>query len=128
MSGRAGTLIPFLAYRVVIRRIVYTTNMVESVDYQMRKATKSLEHFSHDAHYSNCYGSSARSSNHTGSRCWDLHPMRGESPQHLANTPNILSILKHYPSNSNFRNRNYTVNQTSSADPVALEGQHKFQL
>ena len=29
---------PFLAYPAIIRKIVYTTNMVESVNYQMRKA------------------------------------------------------------------------------------------
>jgi putative transposase len=37
--------IPFLAYPAVIRRIVYTTNMVESVNYQMRKASKTRGHF-----------------------------------------------------------------------------------
>jgi putative transposase len=40
--------IPFLAYPAVIRRIVYTTNMVESVNYQMRKASKTRGHFPDD--------------------------------------------------------------------------------
>ena len=40
--------IPFLAYPAVIRKIVYTTNMVESVNYQMRKATKTRGHFPDD--------------------------------------------------------------------------------
>jgi putative transposase len=40
--------IPFLAYPAVIRKIVYTTNMVESVNYQMRKASKTRGHFPDD--------------------------------------------------------------------------------
>lgn len=39
---------PFLAYPAVIRKIVYTTNMVESVNYQMRKASKTRGHFPDD--------------------------------------------------------------------------------
>jgi putative transposase len=40
--------IPFLTYPAVIRKIVYTTNMVESVNYQMRKASKTRGHFPDD--------------------------------------------------------------------------------
>ena len=40
--------IPFLAYPATIRRIVYTTNMIESVNYQLRKATKTRGHFPDD--------------------------------------------------------------------------------
>jgi putative transposase len=40
--------IPFLAYPAVIRKIVYTTNMVESVNYQLRKASKTRGHFPDD--------------------------------------------------------------------------------
>jgi len=40
--------IPFLAYPAVIRKIVYTTNMVESVNFQMRKASKTRGHFPDD--------------------------------------------------------------------------------
>jgi transposase-like protein len=40
--------IPFLAYPAIIRKIVYTTNMVESVNYQMRKASKTRGHFPDD--------------------------------------------------------------------------------
>ena len=39
---------PFLAYPAVIRKIVYTTNLVESVNYQMRKASKTRGHFPDD--------------------------------------------------------------------------------
>ncbi|MGH3430070.1 MAG: IS256 family transposase [Mycobacteriales bacterium] len=40
--------IPFLAFPAVIRKIVYTTNMVESVNYQMRKASRTRGHFPDD--------------------------------------------------------------------------------
>lgn len=40
--------IPFLAYPAIIRKIVYTTNMVESVNYQLRKASKTRGHFPDD--------------------------------------------------------------------------------
>ncbi|MDQ3885680.1 MAG: transposase [Actinomycetota bacterium] len=37
--------IPFLDYPPELRRIVYTTNMVESVNFQLRKITKNRGHF-----------------------------------------------------------------------------------
>jgi len=40
--------IPFLAWSPIIRKIVYTTNMIESVNYQMRKASKTRGHFPND--------------------------------------------------------------------------------
>jgi putative transposase len=40
--------VPFLAYPPVIRKIVYTTNLVESINYQMRKASKTRGHFPDD--------------------------------------------------------------------------------
>jgi putative transposase len=40
--------IPFLAYPPILRKIVYTTNLVESVNYQMRKASKTRGHFPDD--------------------------------------------------------------------------------
>jgi transposase-like protein len=39
---------PFLEYPPIIRKIVYTTNMIESVNYQMRKASKTRGHFPND--------------------------------------------------------------------------------
>ena len=36
---------PFLAYPPEIRRVVYTTNMIESINYQLRKVTKTRGHF-----------------------------------------------------------------------------------
>ncbi len=39
---------PFLAYPPIIRKIIYTTNMIESVNFQMRKASKTRGHFPDD--------------------------------------------------------------------------------
>jgi putative transposase len=36
---------PFLAYPAIVRKVIYTTNMIESVNYQMRKASKTRGHF-----------------------------------------------------------------------------------
>jgi putative transposase len=36
--------IPFLDYPVELRRIVYTTNAIESINYQLRKITKARGH------------------------------------------------------------------------------------
>lgn len=40
-------LTPFLAYPADLRRIVYTTNMIESVNYQLRKVSRNRGHFPH---------------------------------------------------------------------------------
>jgi putative transposase len=40
--------IPFLAFPAEIRRIIYTTNAIESLNYQLRKATKTRGHFPTD--------------------------------------------------------------------------------
>jgi putative transposase len=40
--------VPFLAYPAIIRKIIYTTNMIESVNYQLRKVTKTRGHFPDD--------------------------------------------------------------------------------
>ena len=36
---------PFLAFPPMLRRIVYTTNAIESLNYQLRKITKNRGHF-----------------------------------------------------------------------------------
>lgn len=36
---------PFLDYPPEIRKVVYTTNMIESINYQLRKVTKNRGHF-----------------------------------------------------------------------------------
>ena len=46
--GAWERFIPFLAYPAVLRKVIYTTNMIESVNYQMRKASKTRGHFPDD--------------------------------------------------------------------------------
>jgi putative transposase len=41
--------VPFLAFPVEIRRIIYTTNAIESLNYQLRKVTKARGSFPSDA-------------------------------------------------------------------------------
>ncbi|WP_206426162.1 IS256 family transposase [Nakamurella antarctica] len=40
--------IPFLAFPPMLRRVVYTTNAIESLNYQLRKVTKNRGHFPSD--------------------------------------------------------------------------------
>jgi transposase-like protein len=40
---------PFLAFPPGLRKIVYTTNLIESVNYQLRKVSKNRGHFPNDA-------------------------------------------------------------------------------
>ncbi len=40
--------IPFLAFDTDIRKIIYTTNLIESINYQLRKITKTRGHFPTD--------------------------------------------------------------------------------
>jgi putative transposase len=40
--------IPFLRFPVEIRKIIYTTNLIESINYQLRKVTKNRGHFPND--------------------------------------------------------------------------------
>jgi putative transposase len=37
--------IPFLEFHPAIRKVIYTTNMIESMNYQLRKITKTRGHF-----------------------------------------------------------------------------------
>ena len=39
---------PFLGYPPEIRKVIYTTNMIESINYQLRKVTKNRGHFPTD--------------------------------------------------------------------------------
>lgn len=41
--------IPFLAFPPALRKVVYTTNAIESLNYQLRKVTKNRGHFPNDA-------------------------------------------------------------------------------
>ena len=40
--------IPFLDFPVPIRKIIYTTNLIESINFQLRKVTKNRGHFPND--------------------------------------------------------------------------------
>lgn len=40
--------IPFLAFPPALRRVIYTTNAIESLNYQLRKVTKNRGHFPND--------------------------------------------------------------------------------
>ena len=40
---------PFLAFPPEVRRVIYTTNSIESLNYQLRKVTKNRGHFPNDA-------------------------------------------------------------------------------
>jgi putative transposase len=40
--------IPFLAFPPEIRKVIYTTNQIESINYQLRKVTKNRGHFPND--------------------------------------------------------------------------------
>jgi putative transposase len=41
--------IPFLGFPPALRRVIYTTNSIESLNYQLRKVTKNRGHFPNDA-------------------------------------------------------------------------------
>lgn len=41
--------IPFLAFPPELRRVIYTTNSIESLNYQLRKVTRNRGHFRNDA-------------------------------------------------------------------------------
>ncbi|MFB9960954.1 transposase, partial [Agromyces bracchium] len=40
---------PFLAFPPEVRRVIYTTNAIESLNYQLRKVTRNRGHFPNDA-------------------------------------------------------------------------------
>ena len=48
MGTRWEEFIPFLAFDREIRRVIYTTNAIESLNYQLRKITKNRGHFPSD--------------------------------------------------------------------------------
>ena len=41
--------VPFVAFPVEVRKIIYTTNAIESLNYQLRKVTKARGSFPNDA-------------------------------------------------------------------------------
>jgi putative transposase len=47
-SCRTERFIPFLAFPPELRKIIYTTNSIESLNYQLRKIIKNRGHFPND--------------------------------------------------------------------------------
>jgi hypothetical protein len=43
-----GAFTPFLAFPPMLRRVIYTTNSIESLNYQLRKIIKNRGHFPND--------------------------------------------------------------------------------
>ena len=41
-------MIPFFAFQPEVRKVIYTTNMIESINYQLRKIAKTRGHFPTD--------------------------------------------------------------------------------
>ncbi len=41
-------VIPFFAFAPEVRKVIYTTNMIESINYQLRKISKTRGHFPND--------------------------------------------------------------------------------
>ena len=41
-------MIPFFAFSPEVRKVIYTTNMIESINYQLRKISKTRGHFPTD--------------------------------------------------------------------------------
>jgi putative transposase len=47
-SCRTERFIPFLEFPPAVRKIIYTTNSIESLNYQLRKIIKNRGHFPND--------------------------------------------------------------------------------
>jgi transposase-like protein len=85
--------VPFLDYPPLLRKVIYTTNMIESVNYQLRKASKTRGHFPDDASVLKLMRLIAR----------DIATTRGgvagTGTQHWKEVLNILEI--HFPNRLN---------------------------
>lgn len=84
---------PFLAYPPLLRKVIYTTNMIESVNYQMRKATKTRGHFPDDSSALKLLRLIARDMTTTRGG------VAGTGTQHWKQVLNILEI--HFPNRLN---------------------------
>jgi len=80
---------PFLRFPPVLRKMIYTTNMVESVNYQLRKVTKNRGHFPTDTSALKLLRLAARDVTTTRSGT------AGTGTQHWQDVLNILEI--HFP-------------------------------
>ena len=89
--------VPFLDYPPAIRRVVYTTNAIESINYQLRKVTKTRSQFTTDeAAYKLLYLAicdiELRTTSRGGNREKKLL-QRGSDTQHWTEALNHLAIL-----------------------------------
>jgi putative transposase len=89
--------VPFLDYPPQIRRVVYTTNAIESINYQLRKVTKTRSQFSTDeAAYKLLYLAicdiELRTTTRGGNKEKKLL-QRGASTQHWTEALNHLAVL-----------------------------------
>jgi putative transposase len=85
--------VPFLDYPPILRQVIYTTNMIESVNYQLRKASKTRGHFPDDASALKLLRLIARDiTTHRGG-------VAGTGTQHWNEVLNILEI--HFPNRLN---------------------------
>ena len=48
LGTRRANFVPFLVFDSAIRKVIYTTNAIESVNFQLRKITKNRSHFPSD--------------------------------------------------------------------------------
>jgi putative transposase len=61
-----GEFIPFLDYSVEIRRVIYSTNAIESLNARMRRATRARGHFPNEQAALKCLYLTIRSLDPTG--------------------------------------------------------------
>ncbi len=59
LSGSSERVILFFAFPPDVRKVIYTTNMIESINYRLRKITKTRGHFPLTTPGSSCSTSNA---------------------------------------------------------------------
>ena len=78
-----GEFVPFLDYRVEIRRVIYSTNAIESLNARMRRATRARGHFPNEQAALKCLYLTIRSLDPTGKGARPLDEPLETSPQRL---------------------------------------------
>jgi putative transposase len=71
-------VIPFFAFPTEVRKIIYTTNAIESLNASVRKAVRNKGHFPNDQAATSCSGSPYAASPRSGK----THRSRGMLPRH----------------------------------------------
>ena len=84
MATELGTVHPVPAFDPAIRKIIYTTNAIESLNYQLRKVTKTKGHFpTEDAVLKIFYMAICGIGNHRGGELGTPHPRLAPSTQRV---------------------------------------------